>query len=48
MPRAPPAGPPSWTSGRATASSGVYAVVDELPGIRESLVVGAELPDGDY
>ncbi|WP_405756997.1 acetoacetate--CoA ligase [Streptomyces sp. NBC_01420] len=29
-------------------SADVYAVVDELPGIRESLVIGAELPDGDY
>ncbi|MFF9765189.1 acetoacetate--CoA ligase [Streptomyces sp. NPDC014636] len=29
-------------------SADIYAVVDELPGIRESLVTGAELPDGDY
>lgn len=29
-------------------SADIYAVVDELPGIRESLVIGAELPDGDY
>ena len=29
-------------------SADVYAVVDELPGIRESLVIGAELPDGGY
>ncbi|MFE7577260.1 acetoacetate--CoA ligase [Streptomyces sp. NPDC057521] len=29
-------------------SADVYAVVDELPGIRESLVIGAELPGGDY
>ncbi|MFI9283430.1 hypothetical protein ACIGYR_37285 [Streptomyces sp. NPDC053076] len=27
-------------------SADIYAVVDELPGIRESLVIGAELPDG--
>lgn len=29
-------------------SADVYAVVDALPGIRESLVIGAELPDGSY
>ncbi|GAA3290511.1 hypothetical protein GCM10020295_05140 [Streptomyces cinereospinus] len=29
-------------------SADIYAVVDELPGIRESLVIGAELPDGGY
>lgn len=29
-------------------SADIYAVVDELPGIRESLVIGAELRDGDY
>ncbi|GJF30579.1 acetoacetate-CoA ligase [Kitasatospora sp. NE20-6] len=29
-------------------SADVYAVVDDLPGIRESLVIGAELPDGGY
>lgn len=29
-------------------SADIYAVVDELPGVRESLVVGAELPDGGY
>ncbi|MFD0019917.1 acetoacetate--CoA ligase [Streptomyces sp. NPDC058382] len=29
-------------------SADVYAVVDELPGVRESLVIGAELPDGGY
>ncbi|WP_406465965.1 acetoacetate--CoA ligase [Streptomyces sp. NBC_00111] len=29
-------------------SADIYAVVDELPGIRESLVIGAELPDGSY
>ncbi|MBO0513056.1 acetoacetate--CoA ligase [Streptomyces beijiangensis] len=29
-------------------SADIYAVVDELPGVRESLVIGAELPDGDY
>ncbi|WP_331739545.1 acetoacetate--CoA ligase (plasmid) [Streptomyces sp. NBC_00015] len=29
-------------------SSDVYAAIDSLPGIQESLVVGAELPDGDY
>ncbi|MFJ9173679.1 acetoacetate--CoA ligase [Streptomyces sp. NPDC102360] len=29
-------------------SADIYAVTDELPGIRESLVIGAELPDGDY
>ncbi|MGW1295415.1 acetoacetate--CoA ligase [Streptomyces sp. NPDC002533] len=29
-------------------SADVYAVVDELPGIRESLVIGAEFPDGTY
>uniref|UniRef100_A0AAU1M2H8 Acetoacetate--CoA ligase n=1 Tax=Streptomyces sp. NBC_00148 TaxID=2903626 RepID=A0AAU1M2H8_9ACTN len=29
-------------------SADIYAVVDELPGIRESLVIGAELADGDY
>ncbi|WP_411074925.1 acetoacetate--CoA ligase [Streptomyces sp. cmx-4-7] len=29
-------------------SADIYAVVDTLPGIRESLVVGAELADGDY
>ncbi|MEV0848390.1 acetoacetate--CoA ligase [Streptomyces sp. NPDC049954] len=29
-------------------SADVYAVVDELPFVRESLVIGAELPDGGY
>ncbi len=29
-------------------SADIYAVVDELPGIRESLVIGAELADGGY
>ncbi|QMU69745.1 acetoacetate--CoA ligase [Streptacidiphilus sp. P02-A3a] len=29
-------------------SADVYAVVDGLPGIRESLVIGAELADGGY
>ncbi|WP_079178326.1 acetoacetate--CoA ligase [Streptomyces mangrovisoli] len=29
-------------------SADVYAVVDVLPGIRESLVIGAELPGGGY
>ncbi|MFD7691601.1 acetoacetate--CoA ligase [Streptomyces sp. NPDC059781] len=29
-------------------SADIYAVVDGLPGIRESLVIGAELPDGRY
>ncbi|MFF8566623.1 acetoacetate--CoA ligase [Streptomyces albidoflavus] len=29
-------------------SADLYAVVDPLPGIRESLVIGAELPDGGY
>lgn len=29
-------------------SADIYAVVDELPGVRESLVIGAELPDGTY
>ncbi|NEB77602.1 acetoacetate--CoA ligase [Streptomyces sp. SID14478] len=29
-------------------SADVYAVVDSLPGIRESLVIGAELADGGY
>ncbi|MFB7087849.1 acetoacetate--CoA ligase [Streptomyces sp. NPDC056296] len=29
-------------------SADIYAVVDELPGIRESLVIGAELADGAY
>ena len=29
-------------------SADVYAVVDEVPGIRESLVIGAELADGGY
>ncbi|MEU3296995.1 acetoacetate--CoA ligase [Streptomyces longwoodensis] len=29
-------------------SADIYAVVDELPGIRESLVIGAELPNGQY
>ncbi|MFJ3589530.1 acetoacetate--CoA ligase [Streptomyces sp. NPDC090231] len=29
-------------------SADVYAVVDDLPGIQESLVIGAELADGTY
>ncbi|MEU0227243.1 acetoacetate--CoA ligase [Streptomyces sp. NPDC006284] len=29
-------------------SSDIYAVVDSLPGVQESLVIGAELPDGGY
>ncbi|WUW19879.1 acetoacetate--CoA ligase [Streptomyces sp. NBC_01463] len=29
-------------------SADIYAVVDELPGIQESLVIGAELADGTY
>lgn len=29
-------------------SADIYAVVDELPEVRESLVIGAELPDGQY
>jgi acetoacetyl-CoA synthetase len=29
-------------------SADIYAVVENLPGIRESLVVGAEFPDGGY
>ncbi|MEU6292254.1 acetoacetate--CoA ligase [Streptomyces sp. NPDC046988] len=29
-------------------SADIYAVVDGLPGIRESLVIGTELPDGGY
>jgi acetoacetyl-CoA synthetase len=29
-------------------SADIYAVVDELPGVRESLVIGAELADGGY
>ncbi|MFE6365688.1 acetoacetate--CoA ligase [Streptomyces sp. NPDC057806] len=29
-------------------SADIYAVVDELPGVSESLVIGAELPDGRY
>ncbi|MFC8452103.1 acetoacetate--CoA ligase [Kitasatospora sp. NPDC057223] len=29
-------------------SADIYAVVDELPQLRESLVIGAELPDGGY
>ncbi|MFJ4771113.1 acetoacetate--CoA ligase [Streptomyces uncialis] len=29
-------------------SADVYAVVEELPGIRDSLVIGAELADGGY
>lgn len=29
-------------------SADIYAVVDELPGVRESLVIGAELDEGDY
>ena len=35
-------------AGVRMGSSDIYAVVDRLPGVADSLVVGVELPDGEY